>query len=123
MGLSSDVVLGLVVPLHIHVSSPYVFFCHVTTSNVPHNDHVTTTMHTDHNSPHHLKTMRKGPNDMSHIVWALGKFFIYFLCVFFFVFNGLHRYYRFSKDLVEFNTGNNDNNGPKQRVLCCLGPW
>ena len=25
--------------------------------------------------------------------------------------------------MVGFNTGNNDNNGPKQHVLHCLGPW
>ena len=44
------------------------FVYHITSSTVAHNDHLTTsTMHTDHNCSHHLKTMRKGPNDASCI--------------------------------------------------------
>ena len=57
--------------------------------------------------------MTTGQND------ALGEFFYIFI-VFFFVFNDLHRYYGFSRGMVWFNTGNNNNNGPKRHVLCRL---
>ena len=66
--------------------------------------------------------MITGPNDASRIVWALGEFFYYLLCVFFFlVFDDLHSYYGFSKGMVWFNTGDNDDNGPKQHETRHLG--
>ena len=37
------------------------------------------------------------------------------------VFDDLHRYYRFSKGMVWFNTGDNDDNGPKRRETRHLG--
>ena len=67
-------------------------------------------------------TTTTGQNDARRIVWALGEFFFHFLRVFFFVFNDLHRYYRFSKGTVWFNTSNNNDNGPKRRKTRRLGP-
>ena len=66
-------------------------------------------------------TTTTGPNDVRHVVWALGEFFFHFLRVFFFVFNDLHRYYRLSKGTVWFNTSNDDDNGPKRRETRRLG--
>ena len=66
-------------------------------------------------------TTTMGPNDASHVVWALGEFF-YIFFMFFFVFNDLHRYYGNSKGTVWFNAGNNNNNRPKRRVSRRLGP-
>ena len=61
-----------------------------------------------------------GPNDVRHVVWALGELFLFSSC-FFFVLNDLHRYFEYSKGRVWFNAGNNDDNGPKQRVSRRLG--
>ena len=41
--------------------------------------------------------------------------------MFFLVFNDLHSYYGFSEGAVWFNTGKNDDNGPKRRVSRRLG--
>ena len=66
-------------------------------------------------------TTTTGPNDASRVVWALGEFFSFSSC-FFLVFNDLHRYYRFSKGTVWFNTSNDDDNGPKRCETLRLGP-
>ena len=65
------------------------------------------------------ETFVDGNNDDN---WALGEFFIYFLRVFFLIFNDLHRYYGYSKGSVWFNAGNNHDNRPKRRETRRLGP-
>ena len=62
-----------------------------------------------------------GPNDASRVVWALGELFLFSSC-FFLVLNDLHRNFEYSKGTVWFNTGNNDDNGPKRRETRRLDP-
>ena len=61
----------------------------------------------------HLRTMRKGPNDARHVVWALGEFFLIYSCFFLYT-NDFYRYYL-------RNTGKNGDNGPKRCDMCRLG--
>ena len=57
--------------------------------------------------------MRKGPNNASRVVWALGEFFLLYSCFFLYT-NDLYRYY------LRY-TGKNDDNRPKRRDTRRLG--
>ena len=61
----------------------------------------------------HLRTTRKGPNDASHVVRALGEFFYIYSCFLLYT-NDFYRSYL-------GYTRKNDDNGPKRRVTRRLG--
>jgi hypothetical protein len=62
-----------------------------------------------------------GPNDARRVVWALGEFFFHFFRVFL-VLNDVHRHYGLPKGMEGLSGGSDNDNGPKRRVLCRLGP-
>ena len=58
---------------------------------------------------HHLRTTRKGPNDVSCVIWALGEFFFIYSCFLLYT-NDFYRSYL-------GYTCKNDNNGPKVSIF------
>ena len=70
----------------------------------------------------HQQPMRKGPNNVRHVVWALCEF-IYIYLYFINVLKVIYRYYLCTE---KFNAGKNSDNGPKRRQMtwdASFGPW
>ena len=66
-------------------------------------------------------TKRKtGPNDMNHVVWAIGAFFFFSLYVFLCILNHVYRFHRYCRATEGHMGGYDKENGPKRHVSCRL---